>query len=200
VPAAILNQLAESDPRKMNSEEVLKALGSSLKLRELLDALQVLSDQNLVTCVPLKEAGGWADAANIGLTERGREPVRPAGMSATDAEHEAALRRALEIREYLRSSGWPEPIYSDSGNGGHLLYRLPTLDLKSAGILVKRCLMALATRFSDSKVKVDEATANPSRICKLLRYARAQGRLDAGSAAQNAPPYFTGRNESNPFR
>src|ERR1035438_540166 len=95
------------------------------------------------------------------------DAVRPAGMSATDAEHEAALRRALEIREYLENCGWPEPIYCDSGSGGHLLYRLPALDLKSAGVLVKRCLMALAARFSDSKVKVDEATANPSRICKL---------------------------------
>lgn len=95
------------------------------------------------------------------------DAVRPAGISATDAEHEAALQRISVIREFLSEGGWPDPIRGDSGNGGHLLYRLPKLDLKRAGDLVKRCLQALSARFSDAVVKVDEATANPSRICKL---------------------------------
>lgn len=95
------------------------------------------------------------------------DSVRPAGISATDAEHEAALQRVLIIREFLSEHGWPAPVYGDSGNGGHLLYLLPELDVKRAGDLVKRCLRALSARFSDSVVKVDEATANPARICKL---------------------------------
>jgi hypothetical protein len=77
------------------------------------------------------------------------DAIRPAGISATDAEHESALQRALSIREFLQGRGWPEPIYGDSGNGGHLLYRLPALNLKRAGDLVKRCLQALSARFSD---------------------------------------------------
>jgi hypothetical protein len=95
------------------------------------------------------------------------DAIRPAGISATDGEHQAALQRAQNIRMFLEERGWPEPIFADSGNGGHLLYRLPTLELKRAGDLVKRCLQALATRFSDSIVKVDESTANAARICKL---------------------------------
>jgi AAA domain len=95
------------------------------------------------------------------------DPVRPAGISSTDAEHEAALARAGQIRAFLTSCRWPEPIYCDSGNGGHLLYRLPVLDLANAGELVKRCLKVLNKRFSDTTVTVDESTATASRLCKL---------------------------------
>ena len=95
------------------------------------------------------------------------DAIRPAGISATDAEHEAALQRTLAIREHLAERGWPEPIHGDSGNGGHLLYRLPHLDLEHAADLVKRCLRALSVRFSDPMVKVDESTATPARLCKI---------------------------------
>src|SRR5829696_1832744 len=35
------------------------------------------------------------------------DPVRPSGVSATDAEKKAARRRALEVRGFLRGLGWP---------------------------------------------------------------------------------------------
>jgi hypothetical protein len=95
------------------------------------------------------------------------DAVRPAWISATDTEHELALQRIVQISEFLSKIGWPEPVRGDSGNGGHLLYRLPEMELKQAGDLVKRCLKALASRFSDDLVKVDETTSNPARICKL---------------------------------
>lgn len=95
------------------------------------------------------------------------DAVRPAGISATHEEHQAALQLASEIREFLRDSGWPEPISADSGNGGHLLYLLPPLDLVQSGELVKACLKSIAGRFSDRTVVVDEATATAARICKL---------------------------------
>ena len=95
------------------------------------------------------------------------DAVRPAGISATDEEHRAALERATEVRAFLDGHAWPAPISCDSSNGGHLLYLLPQLELQRASELVKRCLKALANRFSDARAKVDEATANPARICKL---------------------------------
>ena len=95
------------------------------------------------------------------------DAVRPAGISSTDAEHQAALDRALRIRDFLDGRGWPEPIYADSGNGAHLVCRLPALELEPAAALVKACLRALAARFNDAAVKVDEATFNAARICKF---------------------------------
>ena len=98
---------------------------------------------------------------------------RPAGISATGAEHEAAIDRTRAIYRHLRDAGWPEPIAADSGNGAHLLYRvdLPADD----GWLVQHCLEALAQRFDDDVVKVDKAVFNPARIWKLYGTVARKG-------------------------
>jgi P4 family phage/plasmid primase-like protien len=94
-------------------------------------------------------------------------------QSATDAEHTAALERGQAIKTFLTSLGWPDPIEADSGNGGHLLYRidLPTEDEG----LVQRILAALSAQFSDSHVKVDTCVHNPARLCKLYGTLAAKG-------------------------
>ena len=66
------------------------------------------------------------------------DPVRPAGISSTDSEHELAIERALQVREVLRAESWPDPIVGDSGNGAHLLYRID-VPASDDGLL-KRCL------------------------------------------------------------
>lgn len=93
------------------------------------------------------------------------DPVRPAGISATDTERAAAAERADAVRAFLAECGWPEPVRADSGNGTHLLYRvdLPADD----GGLAKRVLAALAARFDTADAKVDRAVFNAARICKL---------------------------------
>jgi hypothetical protein len=101
------------------------------------------------------------------------DAIRPADISATDAEHDAARQRARDIYAHLQAQGWPEPIAADSGNGFHLLYRidLPADD----GGLVQRCLQALGQRFTDATVKVDESVFNPARIWKLYGTTAAKG-------------------------
>ena len=101
------------------------------------------------------------------------DPVRPSGISATEAEHDLALARAREIRAYLQAQGWPEPLLADSGNGAHLLYRveLPVDD----GGLVEKALAALAFRFTDELVVVDQKNFNPARIWKLYGTLAAKG-------------------------
>ena len=90
---------------------------------------------------------------------------RPAGISATDAEHNAAIDRARTIAEDLGNSGWPAAIVADSGNGGHVMFPidLPADD----GGLVERVLKSLAAQYGDDVVKIDTAVGNPSRIWKL---------------------------------
>jgi hypothetical protein len=90
--------------------------------------------------------------------------TRPAGISSTDAEHQAAMTRAWEISEYLIEQGWPEPILADSGNGSHVLCPID-LPAEDNG-LVERCLKALAARFLDPALKVDTSVHNPARIWK----------------------------------
>lgn len=125
------------------------------------------------------------------------DPVRPAGISSTDAEHQWALNLAMEVVAYLREHGFPEPVLADSGNGAHLLYRaqLPTDDSDA----IKNFLLALAGQFDTDHVKIDTTVFNPARITKLYgilarkgddtsdRPHRASKLLEIPKALQPAP-------------
>jgi hypothetical protein len=94
------------------------------------------------------------------------DPMRPADISSTEAEHQAALERALEIARVLAEAGWPAPVLADSGNGSHLLYRIELPNDEAATKLVKAVLRALAARFDDAAVKIDQTVFNAARITK----------------------------------
>src|SRR5207245_696208 len=103
------------------------------------------------------------------------DPVRPAGIAATDDEHAASLGRARAIHEALTERGWPDPVVVDSGNGAHLLYAvgLPN-DAASTG-LIKRALAALALLFDDERVRIDQSTANAARLVRVPGTVNAKG-------------------------
>lgn len=103
------------------------------------------------------------------------DPMRPSGISSTDAEHDAALARAREIADWLRSQGWPDLILADSGNGGHLLGRIDLPNDPESAALVSRCLKTLDFIFSDGTVAVDTTTANAGRISKLYGTLASKG-------------------------
>jgi len=95
------------------------------------------------------------------------DPVRPSGVSSTDAEHAAALAAAERIATYLTEQGFPSPIKADSGNGAHLLYRIDLPNDDAATALVKGALATLDALFSNETVTVDTANHNAARIWKL---------------------------------
>jgi hypothetical protein len=101
------------------------------------------------------------------------DPVRPTGISATEAEHEAALAQTGEMRSFLTALGWPEPIQGDSGNGVHLLYPIDLPNDDTARQLVERVLRVLALGQDDQgdpaapRVSLDTTVGNAARICKL---------------------------------
>ncbi|MGE3110104.1 MAG: YfjI family protein [Phycisphaerales bacterium] len=101
------------------------------------------------------------------------DPVRPAGISSSDDEHDLARRRARDVVAYLRDRGWPEPVVGDSGNGYHVLYAidLPADD----GGAVQRLLESLADRFDDTGVKIDRTVYNPARIWKMYETVARKG-------------------------
>lgn len=103
------------------------------------------------------------------------DAVRPAGISATDAEHEAALCRAREVQAFLSNRGWPDPVAGDSGNGAHLMYRIRLPNSPESRDLIKRCLAALALYFTDEQIAVDESVFNPARIWKLYGTLACKG-------------------------
>jgi hypothetical protein len=103
------------------------------------------------------------------------DPKRPANVSASDAEHDAALERTAEIRDYLYTLGFPEPVRGDSGNGGHLSYRIDLPNEPPITSLIRQVLEALAFKFSDRVVEVDLTTFNAARIWKLYGTTATKG-------------------------
>lgn len=99
---------------------------------------------------------------------------RPAGISTSDEEHEAALALGRRIaQEMTTRHGWPSPVLADSGNGAHLLWQvsLPGDD----GGLVKRVLARLQKDFAADGVDVDQSVFNPARITKLYGTLAGKG-------------------------
>ena len=92
---------------------------------------------------------------------------RPAGISSSDLEHEAAIERTHDIKIQLVFDGWPEPIIGDSGNGGHLLFKTDIANTPENVEFMKNAMLALHQQFSDDLVEVDRTVFNASRIWKL---------------------------------
>lgn len=103
------------------------------------------------------------------------DPIRPAGISSTHEEHEAAHEKALAIGYALAGCGWPSPVYADSGNGAHLLYRVDLPNTPNAAQLLQNCLQALAAKHNDDLVKIDVGNYNAGRIWKLYYTLTAKG-------------------------
>jgi hypothetical protein len=104
------------------------------------------------------------------------DPPRPAGVSSTDCEHDAALHLADSIRSQLAARGWPEPVIAgDSGNGGHLVFALDLENNAANVALLKRVLEGLDFYSSDDTAEVDRTTYNPARITKLYGTVARKG-------------------------
>jgi hypothetical protein len=120
-----------------------------------------------------KSTTGDKDIARRSFLLIDTDPVRPSGVSATDEEKRAAIELSDRIRGFLSDCGWPEPVIADSGNGGHLLYRVE-LPAEDDG-LIKRVLAALAITFDRDDVTVDQSVHNPARISKLYGTMACKG-------------------------
>lgn len=103
------------------------------------------------------------------------DPVRPAEISSSNGEHEAALARAREVQDFLREQGWPEGILADSGNGWHLLYRIDLPNDEEARILIERCLKTLAFLYSNESIALDVKVGNAARIWKVYGTLACKG-------------------------
>jgi len=119
------------------------------------------------------------------------DPLRPSGISSSDAE----LQEALDLRDTVcdwitENLHFPKPIKAMSGNGGHLLYRLPDLPVnKDNQAFVKNTLEGLAQRFNTDKVIIDTKVFNPARIWKLYGTTARKGDETPGNQHREARPH-----------
>jgi P4 family phage/plasmid primase-like protien len=106
------------------------------------------------------------------------DPIRPAGISSTDAEHEAALAAARAYRTSLVEDLGCAPdslVLADSGNGAHVLVRVDLSNSPESTALVRRCLEAVALFGGTETVRVDTDVYNAARISKMYGTLAAKG-------------------------
>ena len=96
------------------------------------------------------------------------DPKRPADISSTDAEVQAAVAVGKEIAAWLEGElRFSKAIRAYSGNGFHLLYRLPDLpNNEETHALIVAAMAAIKAKFDSDTVDIDPAIVNPARIWK----------------------------------
>ena len=112
------------------------------------------------------------------------DPVRPSGISSSDEELARAIHLRNEIWRWLQGLGIEPAVPAVSGNGAHLLIRIPDSDFDRTNPgeseivgLVKACLAAVAAKFPPEKtgVEIDQKVFNPARIWKLYGTTARKG-------------------------
>jgi len=95
----------------------------------------------------------------------------PAGTSSSAPEHAAAHALAQEIREWTRNTlFWPDPMYCNSGNGAHLVFKAYVENNKENTALLKEFLTLLGQKFNTTAgvaIEVDTSVFNPARLTKM---------------------------------
>ncbi len=79
------------------------------------------------------------------------DPVRPSGISSTDAETAWAKDVLDAVVSYLSELGWPAPLTALSGNGYYALFAIDLSNTSASTELVKLVLARLAERFSTTQ-------------------------------------------------
>ncbi len=103
------------------------------------------------------------------------DPVRAAGVSATDEELKTAVTVSKAVLSYMRGIGWAEPIRALSGNGMHLLYPVDLPNDEDSRVFVQTVLSGLSSMFSQPLVSVDPVMFNAARITKLYGTVARKG-------------------------
>jgi hypothetical protein len=99
------------------------------------------------------------------------DPIRPKGEASTDAELKIAEEKMLQVKAWLKKEFNCEPFITMSGNGFHILIKIPSIELNEfnrAGLEQK--LEALnhevQAKFNDDTVHIDPTFDLP-RIMKV---------------------------------
>jgi len=118
------------------------------------------------------------------------DPVRPTGISSSEQELQAAIALRDRIAQYVISKhGYPTPIKAISGNGGHLLFRLPNLSVKDGQAFIKNTLNELSEEFDTDLVNIDKTVFNPARIWKLYGTTARKGDAVPAGPGREARPH-----------
>lgn len=103
------------------------------------------------------------------------DSVRASGVNATEAQLNAAKKKANEVYRFLRDQGFNMPIVVCSGSGVHLYLKCALLANDENDKLINRFTSAMDMLFSDDKVKIDSVTHNRCRLSRVPGYFNRKG-------------------------
>jgi len=103
------------------------------------------------------------------------DPVRPAGISATETEQAAALETARGVSAYLGDQGWGIPLVAMSGNGYALIVPIELPNTADSLAIVHGFLRHLAALFNNEAVTIDVTVSNAARIVALIGTMKVKG-------------------------
>ena len=76
-----------------------------------------------------------------------------------------------------------------SGNGAHLLFRLPDMPVEQGKQFVYSILIGLAKQFNSDHVHIDTTVFNPARIWKLYGTTTKKGDVVPAGPGREARPH-----------
>jgi len=104
------------------------------------------------------------------------DPERAAGISSSKDELSRARKLGEKIFAWFKKEYGAVGIRGMSGNGIHLVYRLPDLAPTEDNVeLVRSSLIGLQHTFGTEGIKIDTAVFNPARIWKLYGTTAKKG-------------------------
>lgn len=105
------------------------------------------------------------------------DPKRPADISSNDEEVAAAVAKGKAIAAWLEGElGFAKGLRAYSGNGFHLLFRLPDLpNNEETHKIIVAAMAAIKAKFDDDQVDIDPAVVNPARIWKCYQTTGRKG-------------------------
>jgi len=150
-----------------NNYQYYGAMQAYFTLNEINDALYSREQHDTFVKKP-KSTTNDGDITRRRMVLIDLDPIRAAGISASDDEFEKAHLKAVDVFRYLIGAGFKEPIITKSGNGWHVYLPCDMPNDEEHNELVKRFLQSLSKMFSDANVEIDEKVFNPARIDKLI--------------------------------
>jgi len=95
------------------------------------------------------------------------DPIRPTGISSTDAELDNAFKVARRLSNMLELEGWPRPLIGASGNGCHLEYAIQEPNTEFVRDEISKLLKCLNARFKGDGCEIDTTVFNAARIWRI---------------------------------
>lgn len=95
------------------------------------------------------------------------DPIRPAGIMATEGERQAAREMAAAVEDLLRGEGFSFPLIADSGNGVYLAWPTDMPNDDTHRMLLESFYAALIAAVPSAGASIDKTVFNASRILRV---------------------------------